>query len=348
MRIGTVLASLLLMALSSSSADPASWISYPGDYALWRGNDLQARRIEFGGKGYPVFWASYAPHPLIEFRKDVNLKKSETVDIACEGICRIKGPSATPMPGVVSNKYTFPAGKYKIIARVYSQGKPPAIYINGPTIKTDSSWCADWRMVAAWQPGMFSPPAECGRAGTRPAQFSLATRHAEPVAQKRIRGDHVFADFGCETFGFLTLKGVKGKGRIRIVYGESEPEALCEDFNGPDQWEFVDAEEGGEQRLKVSRGWRYVHVIPEAGVSVESVAMDEELCPLSRDGSFRCSDELLNRIWDVSARTLELTSRELYIEGAKRGRAISWVTTFLAKADSPKTRFSISVAAIRS
>ena len=320
------------IALALNGADRgASWISYPGDYALWRGNDLQARRIEHGG-GYPVFWPSYAPHPLIDFRKDVDLKAPETVEIATEGVCRIMGLGSSPMPGVVSNRFTFPAGKYTIIARVYSQEKPPALYLNGPTVKTDSSWLADWRMAAAWQKGVISPPAECGSAGRlapstacgggeiRPSQFTLATRPAEPVAQKRIRGDHLFADFGRETFGFLKLKGIKGKGRIRIVYGESEPEALCEDFNGPDQWEYIEAAEDDEQRLKVARGWRYVHVIPESGVSVEGVAMDEELCPLPRVGAFRCSDERLNRIWEVSARTMELTTRELYIEGAKRDR----------------------------
>ena len=316
---GIALAALFALASATAEAG-ASWISYPGDYALWRGNDLQARRIEHGG-GYPVFWTTYAPHPLVDFRKDVEFNAPETVELATEGVCRIMGYGlASPMPGVVSNRFTFPAGKYTVIARVYSQGRPPALYIDGPHLKTDSSWKVDWRMSAAWPPGLVSPPAECGRAGARPSQFSLETRPAEPVAQKRIRGDHLFADFGRETFGFLRLKGVKGNGRIRIVYGESEPEALCEDFNGPDQWEYVDAKSGDEQRLKVSRGWRYVHVIPEDGVSVAGVAMDEELCPLSRIGAFRCSDERLNRIWDVSARTLELTTRELYIEGVKRDR----------------------------
>ena len=326
---------ILLAALIGFTATVqagAVWISYPGDYALWRGNDLQARRIEHGG-GYPVFWPTYAPHPLVDFRKDVDLKAPETVELASEGVCRIMGLGlASPMPGVVSNRFTFPAGKYTVVPRVYSQGKPPAIYMDGPTVKTGPSWKADWRMAAAWQKGVISPPAECGSAGRlapptvcsggeiRPSQVTLATRPAEPVAQKRIRGDHVFADFGRETFGFLRLRGVKGKGRIRIVYGESEPEAMCEDFNGSDQWEYVDAEPGEEQRLKVSRGWRYVHVIPEAGVSVAGVAMDEELCPLSRVGAFRCSEERLNRIWEVSARTLELTTREIYIEGAKRDR----------------------------
>ena len=323
MKRGQCLAGLLFAAFAPMAAEAsAAWISYPGDYALWRGNDLQARRIEFGGKGYPVFWASYAPHPLVEFRKDVDLKEPETVDIACEGVCRIKALGKPTLPGVASGKFTFPAGKYTICVRVYSQGKPPAIFMDGPTVKTDSSWQADWRMEAAWLPGMFPPPAEStGQTmQTRPSQMVLATRPAEPVSQKRIRGNHLLADFGCETFGFLRLKGVKGRGRVRIVYGESEPEALCEDIKGPDQWEYVDVEPGDECRLKVSRGWRYVQVIPDVGVSVEGVAMDEELCPLSRVGAFRCSDERLNRIWDVSARTLELTSRELYIEGAKRDR----------------------------
>lgn len=310
---------ILTFSASCAARADASWISYPGDSALWRGNDLQARRIEHGG-GYPVFWPTYAPHPLVDFRKDVDLAAPETADIFSEGVCRIFGLGAPEMPAVVSNRFTFPAGRYTLVVRVYSQGTPPAVRIDGPTVKTDASWRADWRMAAAWQKDAVSPPAECGRGLDRPSRFALPTRPAEPAAQRRIRGGHLLADFGRETFGFLRLKGVKGKGRIRIVYGESESEAMCEDQDGPDQWECVDAVEGDEQRLCVSRGWRYVHIIPENGVSVAAVAMDEELCPLPRTGAFRCSDQRLNRIWDVAARTLELTTRELYIEGAKRDR----------------------------
>ena len=35
-------------------------------------------------------------------------------------------------------------------------------------------------------------------------------------------------------------------------------------------------------------------------------------------GAFRCSDEELNRIWEAAADTLELTCREIFIEGVKR------------------------------
>jgi glycogen debranching enzyme len=37
-------------------------------------------------------------------------------------------------------------------------------------------------------------------------------------------------------------------------------------------------------------------------------------------GSFLCNDEELNRIWDVGAYTLHLTSRETFIDGIKRDR----------------------------
>ena len=308
----------------SACGKGGTWIWYPGDYALWRGNDLQARRIEHGG-GYPVFWATYAPHPLVDFVKQVELDAPETVDIAWEGTCRIMGWGAKdPLPGVVSNRYVFPAGKYTVVARVYSQGRPPALYMSGPHLKTDSSWTADWRTVVSGTSGEPAPPAETrtrlDAPGRRPSEMRLSTAPRAAAKVETIRGNHIFADFGEETFGFLKLKGVKGKGRIRIVYGESEPEAMCEDFDGPDQWEYVEAGPEEELRLKVSRGFRYAHVIPDSSVSVDSVAMDAELCPLRRRGSFRCSDELLNRIWDVSAHTMELTTRELFIEGVKRDR----------------------------
>ena len=67
-----------MLCMGDATLGDGTWIWYPGDYALWRGNDLQARRIEHGG-GYPVFWATYAPHPLVDFVKQVNLDAPKTV-----------------------------------------------------------------------------------------------------------------------------------------------------------------------------------------------------------------------------------------------------------------------------
>jgi hypothetical protein len=47
-----------------------------------------------------------------------------------------------------------------------------------------------------------------------------------------------------------------------------------------------------------------------------------EYLPLEYRGEFKSSDDLLNKIWDVSAYTMHLTTREFFIDGIKRDR---WV-----------------------
>jgi hypothetical protein len=62
--------------------------------------------------------------------------------------------------------------------------------------------------------------------------------------------------------------------------------------------------------------------IEDSRLSYDSVSMLYEYLPLEYKGRFRCNDELLNRIWEVSAYTMHLTTREFFIDGIKRDR---WV-----------------------
>jgi hypothetical protein len=48
------------------------------------------------------------------------------------------------------------------------------------------------------------------------------------------------------------------------------------------------------------------------------VALQYEYLPIAHRGTFRSSDEALNKIWDVAQRTLELNTREFFIDGVKR------------------------------
>ena len=50
--------------------------------------------------------------------------------------------------------------------------------------------------------------------------------------------------------------------------------------------------------------------------------MDYEYAPHDpqHTGSFRCSDDEINRIWDVAAYTMDLTTREFFMDGIKRDR----------------------------
>ena len=62
----------------------------------------------------------------------------------------------------------------------------------------------------------------------------------------------------------------------------------------------------------------------EGPVSVGAIGLDYEYAPYSasHSGSFRCSDPEVNHIWEVAARTMDLTTREFFLDGIKRDRWI--------------------------
>src|SRR5439155_22412438 len=68
--------------------------------------------------------------------------------------------------------------------------------------------------------------------------------------------------------------------------------------------------------------FRYVNVQTDPSISLDSVSMLYEYSPVTERGSFKCSDALVNKIYDVSKYTLHLNTREFFIDGIKRDR---WV-----------------------
>ena len=84
----------------------------------------------------------------------------------------------------------------------------------------------------------------------------------------------------------------------------------------------VGRKNSGDYTLDNTKAFRYVYVAPEAGVNVGDVAMLYEYAPVEYRGKFKCSDPELNKIWDVGAYTMHLTTREFFIDGINRDR---WV-----------------------
>ncbi|MBS1567775.1 MAG: alpha-rhamnosidase, partial [Bacteroidetes bacterium] len=129
-------------------------------------------------------------------------------------------------------------------------------------------------------------------------------------------------DFGKETFGYIKLQGIRGKGKVRLYYGESKEEALainsCETLDEVD----VDQTQPGDITLPGSRAFRYVNVRTDDGLILDNVSMLYEFAPVGERGSFRSSDTLLNRIYDVAKYTLHLNTREFFTDGIKRDRWI--------------------------
>ena len=164
----------------------------------------------------------------------------------------------------------------------------------------------------------------------------MRTLH-QPTSRATQPEGGILYDFGKETFGYLTLKNLSGKGIIDIYYGESPEEAkdkaYCETLDK------LQLEAGqvtdlairqtsplsgieNEYTLENSKAFRYVYITHEPGVQIGEVSMQYEYFPEEYRGTFRCNDEELNRIWEVGAYTMHLTTREFFIDGIKRDR---WV-----------------------
>lgn len=326
-RILTVL--FFVLITFSLSAQDATWIYYPGDFEIWLGNEMQNRRTERGGF-FPPFWKMDSHYVAVEFSTKLDLPVAEEVEIYVEGKYNIKLDGKI-LPAY--DKIIIPAGKHSLNIKVHNQAHVPAIYVKGQTFGSDESWKVTFEdkewidesgkasdtssgtaylQAARWN---FNSP------DTPPSEFKLAVIPMAAVGTEKKRAGELI-DFGKETFGYVKFHQLKGKGRLNIYYGESSEEALstthCETLDRID----VDNTSANDFTLEDSKAYRYIYIETEGDLSYSSVSMLYEYLPLDHRGQFRCDDELINRIWDISAYTMHLTSREFFIDGIKRDRWI--------------------------
>lgn len=306
-----------------------TWIWYPGDYEIWLGNEMQNRRTERGGF-FPPFWKMDSHYVAVEFSTKLDLPAAEDVEIFVEGKYNIKLDGKI-LPAY--QKMTIPAGKHNLNIKVHNQANVPAVYVKGKTFGSDTTWKVTFEDkewidesgkasdtssgtlyldAGAWN---FDSP------DTPPSKFRLATTPMDAVTTEQ-KGNGLLIDFGKETFGFVKFHNLKGKGKLVVYYGESSEEALDKDFcETLDDFE-INHSAPQDFTANESKAFRYVYIETEGNVSFESVSMLYEYLPLDYRGSFKCNDELINEIWNISAYTMHLTSREFFIDGIKRDRWI--------------------------
>lgn len=345
----------LLLSAGVSAQSKATWIWYPGDFEIWLSNDMQNRRTE-RGTFFPPFWRQDSHYVLIDFHKVFDLKEAEEVVIRAEGQYNVKldGKMISGYP----KKITIPAGKHKLNLKVHNQQNVPSIYVKGKTVVSDGSWLVTfedkewidetgkasdqsgttWLNAGSWN---FDKP------DLPPSQFKLSTRPQYAVSTKK-SGNNLLVDFGKETFGFVKLHGLKGKGKANLYYGESKEEALatetCETLDNLE----IDQSVAGDSIISLSKAFRFVNIQLDAGVKIDSASMLYEYLPVADRGKFRSSDAQLNKIWDISKYTMELTTREFFIDGIKRDRWIwsgdayqSYLMNYYLAFDSPSVTRTI-------
>lgn len=296
-----------------------TWIWYPGDFEIWLGNIFNNRRTERGAM-FPPFWKQDSHWVTVEFSKSFELTEAETITIGCEGQFNLAldGKLQFGMP----KTFEVPKGQHKLNIKVWNQATPPTLFIDGKTIKTDSTWLVTYEDKiwidengVAHGSGIYVPAAswKFNSIDTPPSGFQLERKEQRPVCRRATTTNGTLYDFGRETFGYLKVRGLKGA--IRIYYGESAEEALDKEH-----CETLDVLHEGESLG--SKAFRYVYIEEEEGSSYDEVLMDYEFAPFDpkHSGTFRCSDEELNRIWEVAAYTMDLTTREFFMDGIKRDR----------------------------
>jgi hypothetical protein len=149
----------------------------------------------------------------------------------------------------------------------------------------------------------------------------------------------IVLDFGLELHGyveFFTPQIVGGENhlypRIRVRLGESVSETMAElgekkaQNDGSARDQTVALPWLGTLRVGPS-GFRFVRVDaaePNIPVFLSRVRAVLALRDMPYVGSFRCNDEMLNRVWQTGAYTVHLNMQEYLWDGIKRDRMV-WV-----------------------
>ena len=345
--------------LKNSKQQTQSWIWYPGDIDIWMGNKINNLRTE-RGSFYPAFWRADSHEQTVEFQKTVELTEAEEVEIHAEGQYGIKIDNdylfGMPESFMVSN------GKHTLHIVVHNNVTPPALWLKGKTILSDTTWTVNNYAVSTkadtWTEAdgslIFTHPQQ------RPSCYHLPVTEIQPV-KVQPGGKEIFAEWERECIGYLWLNGVKGNGQLNIYYGESPDEARDKEYAYLIDKVIFTADsiidlatmttnkrQGQDYRLACSRAMRYAMVECVGNITVDGVTLLSEMKDVERRGSFECNDTLINHIWQVGAYTLHLTDREVMIEGIKRDRWMwsgdaiqSYLMNYYAFFDTPVVKRTI-------
>ncbi len=168
---------------------------------------------------------------------------------------------------------------------------------------------------------------------SRSRQIRLQERELATLTTENGACAGILFDFGTEFHGgaSLSIRKVIGEGNIRLCFGESVAEALstlgekgaCNDHSPRD---FVVQAPNYSVCEHGSTGCRflYMELLSEGAITLAAVQGVAVYQPYEYVGSFCCSDERLNRIYDTAVYTCHLCFQNELWDGIKRDRLI-WI-----------------------
>lgn len=286
----------------------AQWIWKFGEFEIYHNMLLHNRRTQYGYPEPPV-WKIYSPDTAVRFTREVTTEGGE-FRVAAKGDFSVTVGSDYLSRKEYGGRSVIPLepGTTRVSITVSNLQSFPCLYVDG-VIETDERWQAD-DLTADVAPVGCYPGFDSAEKSPDVFPFRY-----EPIAyqSKEEIGEGVLFDYGQETFARTAFTFSSG-GRANIQYGESREEAL------DPVWSVIrhSVELSGGSVAFPPQAFRYIYVDRKD----VDVSAEYEYLPLEYRGSFRCDEEVVNRVWDIAAYTFHLNSREFLLDGIKRDR---WV-----------------------
>jgi alpha-L-rhamnosidase len=167
------------------------------------------------------------------------------------------------------------------------------------------------------------PPEEVLAPLSRGAPFPM-TAYAKPVKTLQVsdtketrlgpRETRVILDLGAMTVGFWEYEiEADEPGILRLngfeAYQEGEPD-FCWEMSNTIEHEYPAGVT--RHRSPIRRGARYI-VVQGSNATVRNFRVHEHTAALS-EAKFECSDDVLNRIWEMCARTARLCAEDTFVD----------------------------------
>ena len=284
----------------------ATWIWYPGDFERMLFNKCMAKRYERGMIITP-FWRLDGYYSNVKFFRNFTLKRADRIRFRAEGEFNIFIDEIGYIKDF-DGELSLPAGEYHMSVLVSNNAGLPCLFVEGEELVSDGDFtvtCQDFDIFPAGHWNL--------KESELPNSYRLPTEE-KPFLRAERRADGTLYDCGRETVAYLRIRGAEKGSKIRVCYGESLEEALdCSACEQTDVFEI----QGEDFVAPVTKAFRYVFI---PGENEFTVSLLEEMPVAANKSSFLCSDKKLQKIWDASIRTIELTTREFFIDGPKRDR----------------------------
>lgn len=280
------------------------WMWNYGDYEIFHSNLANSRRQEYG-VDYPCFWHLYSPDLNVCYCTEFNAESNGFMKIYANGIGYVTIDNDRFGTGV---EVEIKKGYHSVKIRLTNLSGLPAAFVESDICPSGKGWYTvdeNMNKIPVGFEKCYNSPDK------NPEIFPFEYTHIEPQSKCETDGGILF-DFGKETFGYINIENANESEKLHVSYGESKEEAI--DVNHSILFENVNGKKS--YRLR-QRAFRYIFVTGGKDIRVSA---EYEYLPLEYKGSFECDNEDVNKIWQVSAYTMSLTSREVHLEAIKRDR----------------------------